>query len=232
MNKPLLVEMRATQSTVEPALPASGRVLRACMSVALAASPALVYGQIYAGTSPQSGALILSSFAANDTSVLLMPALARPDAIADPANAPGRAHAPRATRPISPELQRIVDSAAARSAISSRLIHAVIETESQYEPKAVSTRGAIGLMQLLPSTAKRFGAKDPFDPGQNVSAGAAYLKWLMGFFGDDLELVLAGYNAGEQAVVRAGRKVPPYAETQAYVKKVMAALQRTVPAPL
>ena len=87
-------------------------------------------------------------------------------------------------------------------------------------------------MQLLPSTAKRFGASDPFDPAQNVAAGTAYMKWLMNFFGDDLELALAGYNAGEQAVVRAGRKVPPYIETRAYVKKVMATLRRAESAQL
>jgi soluble lytic murein transglycosylase-like protein len=206
----------------------TGAALRACVWAALAAAPFSAYAQIYAGTSPQSGALILSSFASNDTSVLLIPA--RPEVAT--AVAPVSSRPPGARKVVSAELQRIVDSAASRSAISAQLIHAVIETESQYEPKAVSTRGAIGLMQLLPSTAKRFGAQDPFDPGQNVSAGAAYLKWLMGYFGDDLELVLAGYNAGEQAVVRAGRKIPPYAETQAYVKKVMATLQRATPAPL
>jgi soluble lytic murein transglycosylase-like protein len=207
-----------------------GAALRACVWVALATAPFAAYAQIYAGTSPQSGALILSSFASNDTSVLLIPA--RPDATAAAAVAPVSSRAPGARKVVPAELQRIVDSAASRSAISAQLIHAVIETESQYEPKAVSTRGAIGLMQLLPSTAKRFGAQDPFDPSQNVFAGAAYLKWLMGYFDDDLELVLAGYNAGEQAVVRAGRKIPPYAETQAYVKKVMATLQRAAPASL
>ena len=184
--------------------------------------PTLAQCQIYAGTSSESGAIVLSSFASNDASHLLMPAPPPPGAVAATAVANAQAPGPR----ISADLHRIIDSAASRSAISPQLIRAVIGAESNYEPRAVSSRGAIGLMQLLPDTAKRFGAQDPFDPVQNVSAGAAYLKWLMGFFGEDLELVLAGYNAGEQAVVRAGRKVPPYAETRAYVKKVMATLQR------
>ena len=185
--------------------------------------PALAQCQIYTGTSTESGAIVLSSFASNEASHLLMPApLPPPGALPAAVTASAHAASPR----ISADLHRIIESAASRQAISPQLIRAVIGAESNYEPKAVSNRGAIGLMQLLPDTAKRFGAQDPFDPAQNVSAGAAYLKWLMAFFGDDLELVLAGYNAGEQAVVRAGHKIPPYAETRAYVKKVMANLQR------
>jgi soluble lytic murein transglycosylase-like protein len=77
-------------------------------------------------------------------------------------------------------------------------------------------------MQLMPATATRFGARDPYVARQNVLAGASYLKWLMSQFGNDLELVLAAYNAGEQAVLKAGGKIPPYAETQAYVPRVLA----------
>lgn len=191
--------------------------------LAAVALPTLAQCQIYAGTSSDSGAVVLSSFASSEASHLLMPAPPPPPGTAAPTAA---VNAQTAAPRISAELHRIIDSAASRSDISPQLIRAVIGAESNYEPRAVSSRGAIGLMQLLPDTAKRFGAQDPFDPVQNVSAGAAYLKWLMGFFRDDLELVLAGYNAGEQAVVRAGHKIPPYAETRAYVKKVMANLQR------
>lgn len=191
--------------------------------LAAVALPTLAQCQIYAGTSSDSGAVVLSSFASSEASHLLMPAPPPPPGVAAPTAV---VNAQTATPRISADLHRIIDSAASRSDISPQLIRAVIGAESNYEPRAVSSRGAIGLMQLLPDTAKRFGAQDPFDPVQNVSAGAAYLKWLMGFFRDDLELVLAGYNAGEQAVVRAGHKVPPYAETRAYVKKVMATLQR------
>ncbi len=224
---------KRTTSRGEETIPAyerTGRCARVAAVLLLAYGPA--HGQIYVGTSEQSGTLVLSSFVVDDRSVLLIPPPARPGAIEAASAAPATSRLLGSRRPVSAELRRIVDSAASRTAISPQLIHAVIEAESQYEPRAVSSRGAIGLMQLLPATAKRFGARDPFDPDQNVAAGAAYLKWLMEFFGDDLELVLAGYNAGEQAVIRAGRKVPPYAETKAYVKKVMATLERVPTAPL
>jgi soluble lytic murein transglycosylase-like protein len=200
--------------------------------IGLAASvfPVLGLAQIYAGTSQESGAIVLSSFASSEAGVLLLPAPQAVRPVFEPLAATGSIA--RAPRPIPPELHRIIESAASRSTVSPLLIRAVIDAESNFDAKAVSSRGAIGLMQLLPATAKRFGANDPFDPQQNVAAGTAYLKWLMTFFEDDLELVLAGYNAGEQAVVRAGRRVPQYAETQAYVKRVMASLRRTGAIPL
>jgi soluble lytic murein transglycosylase-like protein len=110
-----------------------------------------------------------------------------------------------------------------------RLLHAVIAVESDYDAKAVSPKGAQGLMQLMPATAQRFGVANPFDPRENVRGGALYLKWLLDLFGGDLQLAIAGYNAGEQAVIRAGYRVPPYAETQKYVPRVMSRLQRAVP---
>jgi soluble lytic murein transglycosylase-like protein len=197
---------------------------RIVIGLAASAFPAFCFAQIYAGTSEESGAIVLSSFASSDARVLLLPA---PQAARSVTGAPAAtASISGVSRTIPPEMHRIIESAASRSTVSPLLLRAVIDAESNFDPKAVSSRGAIGLMQLLPATAKRFGANDPFDPQQNVAAGAAYLKWLMGFFDEDLELVLAGYNAGEQAVLRAGRKVPNYAETQAYVKRVMASLRR------
>ena len=106
------------------------------------------------------------------------------------------------------------------------LLHAIIAVESAYDARAVSSKGAQGLMQLMPATAQRFGVLDPFDPHENVRAGARYLKALMAQFNGDLKLTLAAYNAGESAVVRYGNRVPPFAETQKYVPKVMARLQR------
>ena len=132
----------------------------------------------------------------------------------------------------SAELRALIDSVARQTEISPELIHAVISAESRYNPKALSNKGAIGLMQLLPVTGRRFGAEDLYSVEQNVLAGAQYLKWLMGVFGEDLQLVLAAYNAGEQAVLRAGRRVPPYPETQAYVRIVLAELRRTTAAAL
>ena len=211
--------------------PGLASVARATMLLAWAIGPLSARCQIYMGTSEQSGAIVLSSFASDEAHQLITPAAAGSASDTLPPTGPTRlGRVPARTLPA--ELLRIIDTAASRSSVSPELIRAVMEAESHFEPAAVSSRGAIGLMQLLPGTARRFGALDPFDPAQNVTAGAAYLRWLMDYFDDDLELVLAGYNAGEQAVVRAGRKIPPYPETQTYVKKVIAWLQRPTPGPL
>ncbi len=105
------------------------------------------------------------------------------------------------------------------------LLQAVMHVESRANPGAISPKGARGLMQIMPATAKRFGVRDPAveldDPMVNIRTGAAYLKTLQGHFGNDLELVLAAYNAGEGAVMKYGRKIPPYRETQGYVTSVL-----------
>lgn len=115
----------------------------------------------------------------------------------------------------------LIAKAAARHRLSPALLHAVIRTESAYKERAVSHAGACGLMQLMPATARRFKVNNIFDPTQNIAGGAAYLRFLLDFFDNDLRLALAGYNAGENAVLKYGRKIPPYKETQDYVRKVM-----------
>ena len=106
--------------------------------------------------------------------------------------------------------------------MSPALVAAVIWVESRGQVDAVSPAAAQGLMQLIPATATRFGVTDPFDPMQNVNAGATYLAWLLDKFQSDPILMLAGYNAGENAVINAGG-VPDYSETRDYVPKVLAA---------
>ena len=101
------------------------------------------------------------------------------------------------------------------------LLHAVITAESAYDPDALSSAGALGLMQLMPGTARRFGVANRSNPRANVDGGTRYLKQLLELFGNDLRLALAAYNAGENAVIRHGRKIPPYPETQRYVHKVL-----------
>ena len=205
---------------------------RACAAAAaLAAAPA--WCQIYAGAEPAGGAIVLSNFRSDATPVLVAGEAAAPEAAGARARA-ARSERAAAAPPLPPaELQRLIAAVAERTQVSAGLLHAVISAESRYDARAVSNKGAIGLMQLLPATGRRFGAQDLYSAEQNVAAGASYLKWLMGVFDQDLELVLAAYNAGEQAVLRAGRKVPPYPETRAYVKAVMAALQqRTASASL
>lgn len=104
------------------------------------------------------------------------------------------------------------------------LVREVIRAESNFNPRARSHKGALGLMQLIPATARRFGVRDPLEPMQNLRGGMAYLRWLLQHFDGDLRLTLAGYNAGEKAVERHGG-VPPYAETRAYVTRILARYQ-------
>jgi soluble lytic murein transglycosylase-like protein len=115
----------------------------------------------------------------------------------------------------------IIERAATSASVEPNLLRAVIVVESGFNSRAVSKRGAVGLMQLMPATATRFGVSNPYDPLQNVHAGARYLKFLIDRFGQDVRLALAAYNAGEDAVDRNGGQIPPFAETMAYVPRVM-----------
>ena len=101
------------------------------------------------------------------------------------------------------------------------LLHAVITAESSYDPNAISRAGAVGLMQLMPETAKQYGVSNRRNPKQNIFGGSRYLRYLLKLFNNDLTLALAAYNAGEGAVKRYGYKIPPYKETQNYVNKVI-----------
>ena len=126
-------------------------------------------------------------------------------------------------RDIKGRFETQIAAAARAHGVSEVLLLAVIAVESAGQARAVSPRGARGLMQLIPATARRFGVADSFDPAQNILGGAAYLDWLLRNFGEDAILALAGYNAGEGAVER-HQGVPPYSETRNYVVKVFDAL--------
>src|ERR1700733_13494356 len=115
----------------------------------------------------------------------------------------------------------IIEHAAVSSAVEPNLLRAVIVVESGFNARALSKRGAVGLMQLMPATASRFGVSNPYDAQQNVHAGALYLKFLIDRFGHDVRLALAAYNAGEDAVARNGGQIPPFSETMAYVPRVL-----------
>ena len=116
-----------------------------------------------------------------------------------------------------PQLDRIIFEAGQKQGIDPRFLHAVIWQESKYKLKARSHAGAQGLMQLMPDTAKRFGCDDPHDPVENIQAGTKYLSWLLKRFDGNVELALAGYNAGEGSVDKYDG-IPPYNETKNYVK--------------
>ena len=118
-------------------------------------------------------------------------------------------------------LAQMIERIANAHDLRPELIHAVIRAESAYQADAVSSKGAVGLMQLMPATAERYGVIDRSDPEQNVQGGVAYLRDLLELFESDLRLALAAYNAGENAVMRYGNAIPPYPETQNYVRKVI-----------
>lgn len=142
-----------------------------------------------------------------------------------------RANLHDAWRPLSPhelakrraELDRLISGLALAYDVDAGLVHAIIEVESAYDTNAVSRAGAMGLMQLMPATAERFGVRDPLDPAENIEAGVQYLRLLAAEF-NDLEVVLAAYNAGEKAVRRYGNRVPPFRETETYIERVLAVL--------
>ena len=119
------------------------------------------------------------------------------------------------------QLDPLIERAAAESQLRPALVHAVVRAESAYRADAVSSKGAVGLMQLMPGTAERYGVEDRQNAEQNLRGGTLYLRDLLEMFDHDLQLALAAYNAGENAVIRYGNQIPPYAETQGYVRKVI-----------
>ncbi|HWP43697.1 MAG TPA: lytic transglycosylase domain-containing protein [Blastocatellia bacterium] len=122
----------------------------------------------------------------------------------------------------NPKYDELVIQSAARHGVDPNLVFAVMRQESGFNPRAVSHKGASGLMQLMPATARRLGVTNIFDPAQNIDAGTRYLRFLLDTFNGDVKLALAGYNAGENAVIRYGYTVPPYRETRNYVRSISA----------
>ena len=122
------------------------------------------------------------------------------------------------------ELIGLIDSIAATHGVEDSLVHSVIRAESNYNSRAVSPKGALGMMQLIPGTARRFGVANPFDVKQNIEGGVKYLRFLLDYYDGNYPRAIAAYNAGEHAVDRY-RGIPPYAETQTYVYRVAANLK-------
>jgi hypothetical protein len=166
--------------------------------------------QIFAGRDT-NGTLILSDRRIVDGTTLQR--VDRPASVSTPASGLRR-------RPVPPAIDALVDEHASAQGVRPELVHAVIQVESAYNPRARSIKGAMGLMQLMPATASDLGVRNPYDPTQNIRGGITYLRQLLDRYNDDEELALAAYNAGPGAVDRYGQTVPPYRETQDYVQKI------------
>jgi len=138
-----------------------------------------------------------------------------------PARPPALSMAKPAAKPGIAAYLAMIVQAAQEHRLDPALVQAVVAVESGYDARALSGKGATGLMQLMPDTASRYGVSDLNDPAQNLNAGARHLSYLLGRYNCDLSLALAAYNAGEGAVKRHGNRVPPYAETVAYVPMVL-----------
>ncbi len=117
-------------------------------------------------------------------------------------------------------IDALIIESGTRNGVDPVLLYAIMHRESSFKQHAVSYKGARGLMQLMPGTAARFGVTNIFEPRQNIEGGTRYMRFLLDFFGGDVRLALAGYNAGEGAVLKYGRRVPPYRETQEYVRRI------------
>ena len=184
------------------------RVFTLALAAALL-TPLSADAQIYAWRDV-NGTLVLSDHKLNDGALTY----AVPDA-------PGiRAATPLAESAYREQFEPLVREHAARHALRPELVRAVIQVESGFNPLARSPRGAMGLMQLMPATAREMGVRDPYDPAENIRGGTAYLRALIDRYNGNEELALAAYNAGADAVDRHGKAVPPYQETRDYVKKV------------
>lgn len=204
---------------------------RAAWLLVLVSSAAWGQSGIFVGQT-SGGELLLTNVRSDAAPQLLIPA--------EPARAPAEVAWPADPVPIGRSVPTLphgllpmIHAAADEHGVPAALLAAVAAAESGFDPRAVSPKGAGGLMQLMPQTAQRFKVADRFSPEQSLRGGAAYLRWLSDRFAQRLELVLAAYNAGEGAVERA-RGVPTYAETQAYVPRVLRYLEhfrQTLPAP-
>jgi soluble lytic murein transglycosylase-like protein len=184
------------------------RLLFVAIATALFA-PVAAEAQIYAWRDV-NGTLVLSDRRLDDGALTY----AVPDA-------PGiRATTPLAGAAVREQFEPFVQEHARRHSLRPELVRAVIQVESGFNPRARSPKGAMGLMQLMPATARELGVRDAYDPADNIRGGCLYLRRLIDRYDGNEELALAAYNAGAEAVDRHGKKVPPYRETRDYVKKV------------
>jgi len=189
--------------------------------VLLLASASQTTAQIYTWTDPQGVMMLSNRPRAGSGGMALIPGSS-----GRPVEAPMRFGATEKSRPYDQTIER----QATKHGVSPELVRAVIQVESAFNPNAISPKGAMGLMQLMPATATQFGVTNPFHPEQNIGGGTAYLRQLLTRYGNKVDLALAAYNAGPGSVEKYGA-VPPYSETRSYVRKVTATSGATAAVP-
>ena len=191
--------------------------LAGCAFAALTAIPLSAHADIYRFVD-ENGTVHFSNIPNDGRFKLYMTTKKEPDAVTNTVTSRVVHSYPTAARR---RYHAHIVAAARTYQLEPALLHAVISAESGYNPLARSAKGARGLMQLMPATARRYGVDNPLDPEQNIYGGAAYLHDLLALFGNDVKLALAAYNAGEGTVMEYGNRIPPYRETTQYVPKVL-----------
>ena len=209
-------------------LPLPSFTLAACLALGTFCSPAMadIWGYVDA-----QGVAHLSDHQVHEGYMLFKKEAARPEAeIFSPPplyeRTAGTGAPIQVNAALRAQIAPLIERVAREYDLDVALLHAIITVESGYNPQAKSPAGAIGLMQLMPGTAARYAVKDIWDPLENLHGGARYLRFLLGMFKNNLDLALAAYNAGENAVIQAGNKIPNYAETKAYVPSVLTQYDR------
>jgi soluble lytic murein transglycosylase-like protein len=190
-------------------------------SKGLYSKPTVLATKIYVYEDPETGEKFFSNIKMGENARLYMVVATRNPFLEDPKNSAKDASL---SLNLSTKFDELFNEIARTYNLDPKLLHAIAKVESNYNPRAVSPKGALGVMQLIPSTARLVGVSDPFDPRENIHGGARYLRYLLDKFGD-LTLALAAYNAGPKAVEAYGG-IPPYAETQRYVRSVLSLYQR------
>ena len=198
------------------------RILKSCLLIILLATSGLAKaGLMYEYRTPK-GATIFTDVKLTGPFKLIR------KLTMDPANVRHRTSYLDYVKQKQQEYDHIIRSKASKYSLPPELVHAIIEAESAYVPDAISSAGAVGMMQLMPATAQRFGVTDLTDASENIEGGTRYMRYLLDLHDSNLELAIASYNAGEDAIKRYNNKVPPYPETQQYVIKVMNYFERNL----
>ena len=198
------------------------RILKSCLSIILLANSSFVKAELMYEYRTPKGATIFTDVKLTEPFKLIR------TLTMDPVNVRHRSSYLDYVKQKQQEYDDIIRSKASKYSLPAELVHAIVEAESAYMPDAISSAGAVGMMQLMPATAERFGVTDLTDASENIEGGTRYMRYLLDLHDSNLELAIASYNAGEDAIKRYNNKVPPYPETQQYVIRVMNYFERNL----